>query len=63
MEYESVSEVLFGNAVLTALMYKRKYDISPNGDCSRESNVCTLVFHHQKATSVKNPLWKKSTFK
>jgi hypothetical protein len=46
MEYESATQkVLFGNAVLTPLMSGRKYDVIPqNGDCSRESNVHTLVF-------------------
>jgi hypothetical protein len=46
MEYENVTEkVLFDNAVLAALMSGRKYDVIPqNGDCSRESNVHTLVF-------------------
>jgi hypothetical protein len=35
MEYEGVTQkVLFGNAVLTALMSGRKYDVIPqNGDC------------------------------
>jgi hypothetical protein len=34
MEYEIVTQkVLFDNAVLTALMYRRKYDVIPqNGD-------------------------------
>jgi hypothetical protein len=45
-EYESViQKVLFGNDVLAALMSGRKYDVIPrNGDCSKESNVRTLVF-------------------
>jgi hypothetical protein len=40
MEYESATQkVLFGNAVLSALISGRKYGIIPqNGDCSRESN-------------------------
>jgi hypothetical protein len=42
MEYESVTQgVLFGNAVLAALMYGRKYDVIPQN--SRESIVRTLV--------------------
>jgi hypothetical protein len=34
-EYEIVTQkVLFGNVVLAALMYGRKYDVIPrNGDC------------------------------
>jgi hypothetical protein len=49
MEYESVTqEVLFGNAVLAALMSGRKYDvIFQNGDCSRERNMRTLVFRNK----------------
>jgi hypothetical protein len=45
-EYENVTqEVLFGNAVLAALISGRKYDvISQNGECSRESNVLTWFF-------------------
>jgi hypothetical protein len=48
-EYEDVTQkVLFGNAVLAALMSGRKYDVIPqNGDCSRESNVRTLVFRNK----------------
>jgi hypothetical protein len=40
-EYESATQnVLFGNAVLAALISGRKYDVIPqNGDCLRESNV------------------------
>jgi hypothetical protein len=58
MEYESVTQkVLFGTAVITALMSGRKCDVIPqNGDCSRESNVCTSVFrnkvYYQNATSL-----------
>jgi hypothetical protein len=38
---------LFGNAVLAAFMYGTEYDVIPqNGDCSRESNVRTLVFRN-----------------
>jgi hypothetical protein len=46
IEYESATEkALFGNTVLTALMYVRTYDIIlQNGDCSRESNIFTLDF-------------------
>jgi hypothetical protein len=37
--------VLFCDAVLAALMSGKKYDVIPqNGECSRGSNVCTLVF-------------------
>jgi hypothetical protein len=45
-EYKSLTQnVLFGNAVLAALMSGRKYDVIPqNGDCSRESNVRALGF-------------------
>jgi hypothetical protein len=48
-EYESVTQkVLFGNAVLAALMSGRKYDVIPqNGDCSSESNMRTLVFRNE----------------
>jgi hypothetical protein len=48
-EYEIVTQkVLFGNAVLAALMSGRKYDvISRNGDCSRERNVRTLVMRNK----------------
>jgi hypothetical protein len=39
------SSVLFGNAVVAALMSGRKYGVIPqNGDCSRESNVRTSIF-------------------
>jgi hypothetical protein len=40
-EYENVTEtVLFGNAVLAALMSGGKYGvIAQNGDCSKERNV------------------------
>jgi hypothetical protein len=53
-EYESVTQnVLFGNAVLTALMSGRKYGvIRKNGDCSRESNVRTLVFRNKVPTVI-----------
>jgi hypothetical protein len=46
MEYERVThKVLFGNAVLAALMSGRKYDvITQNGDCSRQSKCAVLVF-------------------
>jgi hypothetical protein len=39
MEYQSVTQkVLFGNALLSALMSWRKYDTIPqNGDCSKQS--------------------------
>jgi hypothetical protein len=45
-EYESGTQRgLFHNAVLTALIPGRKYDVMPqNGDCSRESKMRTLVF-------------------
>jgi hypothetical protein len=62
MEYENVTQnVLFGNTVLAALMSGRKYDVIPqNGDCSRESNVCTSVFRnnvrYQNATSLQNSI-------
>jgi hypothetical protein len=43
MEYESVTQkVLFGKAILAALLSGRKYVVVPqNTDCSRESNVHT----------------------
>jgi hypothetical protein len=65
-EYEDVTQkVLFGNAVLAALMSGRKYDVIPqNGDCSTESNVRTLVFRnevrYQNATSLQNSVWNKT---
>jgi hypothetical protein len=68
-EYEDETQkVLFGNAVLAALMSGRKYDVMPqNGDCSRESNVRTLVFRnkvrYQNATSLQNSVWKRSTLR
>jgi hypothetical protein len=44
-EFESVTQkVLFGNAVLIALMSQREYVMSQNDSCSRESSVYTLVF-------------------
>jgi hypothetical protein len=48
-EYENITQrVLFGNAILAALISGRKYDvILQNGDSSRESNVRTLVFRNQ----------------
>jgi hypothetical protein len=63
MEYESVTEnVLFGNALFTALMSGRKYNLPENGDCSRESDVRTLVFpnkvRYQNATPLQNSIWK-----
>jgi hypothetical protein len=69
MEYENATQkVLFGKAVLAALMSGRKYEvILQNGDCSRESNVRTLVLrnkvHYQNATSLQNSIWKRSTFR
>jgi hypothetical protein len=68
-EYEDVTQkVLYGNAVLAALMSGRKYDVIPqNGDCSRESNARTLVFRnkvrYQNATLLQNSVWKISTFR
>jgi hypothetical protein len=62
MEYESVTKkVLFGNSVLAAIMFARKYDVIPqNGDCS-------LIFRnkvrYQNATSLQNSIWKRSTFR
>jgi hypothetical protein len=61
-ECKSVTrKVLFGNAVLAALMSMRKYGVIPqNGDCSRESNVRTLACRnkvlYQNATLLQNPL-------
>jgi hypothetical protein len=64
-EHESVTQILFINAVLTALMYGRSYDvITQNGDL-RENNVHTLVFqnkvHYQNASSLQNSIWRRST--
>jgi hypothetical protein len=67
MEYERIPQnVLFGNAVLAALISGRKYDLMPqNGDCSREGNLRVLVFRnevrYQNAASLQNSIWKKST--
>jgi hypothetical protein len=67
MVYEIVTrKVLCGNAVLTALMSGRKYDIIPqNGDCLRENSVHTVVFQnkvcYQNATSLWNSIWKRPT--
>jgi hypothetical protein len=67
MEMGSVTQkVLFGNAVLAAMMAGRKYDVLPqNGDCSRGRNVRTLVFrnkfHYQNASSLQNSVWELST--
>jgi hypothetical protein len=63
-EYISVTQkVLFGKAVLAALISGRKYGvILQNGYRSRESNVRTLVFRnkvrYQNATSLQNSAWK-----
>jgi hypothetical protein len=68
-EYENVTrKVLFRNVVLAALMSGRKYDVIPqNGDCSRESNVPTLVFRneirYQNATSFEDSICQRSTFR
>jgi hypothetical protein len=65
--YESLTqEVLFGNAVFAALTPGSKYDvILENGDCSRESNVRSLLFgnktHYQKTAHIQNLLWRRST--
>jgi hypothetical protein len=46
MQYENVIQTdLFGNVILATLMSGRKYAvIFRNADCSRQSNVRTLVF-------------------
>jgi hypothetical protein len=68
-EYKNVTqEVLFGNAVLAALMSGTKYDvIAQNGGCSRESNVRTSVFRnkvrYQNAALLQNSIWKRSTLR
>jgi hypothetical protein len=68
-EYESATQkVLFGNAVLAALMSGTTYDvIHQNGNCSRVSNVRTLDFgnkvRYQNATSLQKSIWKRSTFR
>jgi hypothetical protein len=48
MEYKSVTQkVLFDNAILATLMSGIKYEVIPqHGDCSRQSNVRTLVFRN-----------------
>jgi hypothetical protein len=48
-EYERVTQKdLFGNAISAALVSGRKYDvITQNCDCSRESNVRSLVFQNK----------------
>jgi hypothetical protein len=62
-------KALFGNAILTALMSGRKYDVIPqNGNCSRESNVRNSVFSNQSPLSKRNVVtelntWKSSTFR
>jgi hypothetical protein len=64
MDYENVGQkVLFGKAVLTALMYGRRYDvITQNGHYSRKSNMCTSVFRNQvsyiNASSLQNSILK-----
>jgi hypothetical protein len=69
MEYESVTQnFLFGKAVLAVLMSERKYDvITQNGDCSRQSNMSTLVsrnkVRYQNTTSLQNSVWKRSTLR
>jgi hypothetical protein len=68
-KYENVTQkVSFGNAVLPALISGRKYGVMlQNGDCSRESNVRTLVFRnrvlYQNATPLQNSIWERSTFR
>jgi hypothetical protein len=49
MEYESLTQkYLFDNDVLPILMSGREYEFIPQiGDCSRESNVCTLVLRNK----------------
>jgi hypothetical protein len=45
MEYKNLAQNVLFDDVLAALIYGRKYDIIPrNGDCSRESNVRSMVF-------------------
>jgi hypothetical protein len=69
MEYENVTpKVLCIDIVLAALMSGRKYGvISKNGDYSRESNVCTMVFRnkvrYQNATSLQYSIWKRSSLR
>jgi hypothetical protein len=48
-EYKNVTqEVLFGNAVLSALMTGRNYDDIPQeSDYSKESNERTLIFRNK----------------
>jgi hypothetical protein len=64
-EYESVTlKVVFGSAILTALMSGRKYDFIPqSGDCSRESDVHTSVFQKKKNPLSNTTLLQKSARK
>jgi hypothetical protein len=68
-EYENVTQkVLFGNAILAAVMPGRKYNVMPqNSDCSRGSNVRTLVFRnkvrYQNAASLQDSIWKRYAFR
>jgi hypothetical protein len=67
--HENVAQrVLLDNAVLTALMSGRKYDvILLKGDCSRESSRRTSVFRnkvrYKNATPVQNSVRELSTFR
>jgi hypothetical protein len=59
---------VFGKAVLAALMFGRKYDIIPqNDDCSRESNIRTLVFRRKSGIKMqglyRTQYLKRSTFR
>jgi hypothetical protein len=69
MEYENVTQyLLFGNAVMAALMSGGKYDvITQNSDCSREINVRTLVvrnkIRYENAMPLQNSKWKRPTFR
>jgi hypothetical protein len=55
-EYKVVTQkVLFGNAILAALMSERKYDAIPqNGNCSRKSQCAYICLWKQSPLSKRN---------
>jgi hypothetical protein len=65
VEYVSVTQrVLFGYAILAAMMTGRNYDvISQNGDCSRESNVRTFFSSKQSSLSKRNIVTELNMYK
>jgi hypothetical protein len=56
-EYESVTQkVLFGNAVLAALISRGKYDVIPqNDDCSRERMCILWLFETKTIIKTQRP--------